>query len=73
MKKKFSRTSWKQDELFLLRAVYAVNSTPDSENLSSLSVILNKPYHKIKVWFQNSRQRKLILYAVDVEHALSLI
>ncbi len=70
---KFQRTLWKPEEVSLLRAIYVNNPKPDSETLSSIAVILKKPTRNIKVWFQNARQRNLILNANDCIRALYLI
>ena len=73
MSKKFCRTRWKVEELLLLRAVFAVQSFPDTETLSSIAVLTGKTPKIIKIWFQNSRQRKLVIDFVDFENALNLL
>lgn len=70
--RKFSRTSWKPEELVLLRAVYSNHPKPDSETISSIAVILEKRPRTIKIWFQNARQRNLNMDVVDCVHALFL-
>jgi len=58
---KFHRTVWKTEEVFLLQSIYNTDKYPDKETLSSIAVILNKPQRKVKIWFQNKRQRAFLV------------
>ena len=69
---KFMRKKWKAHEKSLLQAVYALNKTPDSEEISSLSVLFDCDSKHVKHWFQNSRQRNYILTKEDVYNGMIL-
>lgn len=66
-KVKYNRRNWKDYEESVLKTIfYETNGYPDNETVSSLAVIFNTDFHKIKVWFQNKRQRKNCIYTEEV-------
>ncbi len=68
-KRQIVRTRWERSDIYLLRAVYALNKYPTNEDLTSLAVICNKDVRQFKIWFQNARQRNLRLDIEDIDNA----
>ncbi len=60
--KKRSRTSFKHQQLRIMKAYFHVNQNPDSRKLKELSDRTGLTKRTLQVWFQNSRakERKII-------------
>ncbi|VDM30622.1 unnamed protein product [Hydatigera taeniaeformis] len=51
------RTSFKHDQLRLMKAYFRVNQNPDSKELRQLSAQTNLSKRVLQVWFQNARAK----------------
>lgn len=56
--KRFDRGRWSPLQLKLLRSVYVHTQMPSAEDISSLAYLLDVSVKRVRIWFQNQRQRK---------------
>ena len=56
-KKKRMRTSFKHQQLRIMKAYFQLNQNPDSKELKELSERTNLTKRTLQVWFQNSRAK----------------
>lgn len=62
-KKKRNRTSFKHQQLRIMKNFFIINRNPDAKDLKELSELTGLTKRTLQVWFQNSRakQRKTCL------------
>ena len=58
MKKKRMRTSFKHQQLRIMKAYFQINQNPDSKELKELSERTGLSKRTLQVWFQNSRAKQ---------------
>ncbi|CAB4030519.1 LIM homeobox Lhx9-like isoform X2 [Paramuricea clavata] len=56
-KTKRVRTSFKQHQLLIMKAYFALNHNPDSKDLKQLSIKTGLSKRVLQVWFQNARAK----------------
>ena len=66
-KTKRVRTSFKQNQLLIMKTYFALNHNPDSKDLKQLSIKTGLSKRVLQVWFQNARAKyRRILTQRDV-------
>ena len=72
-RRKGRRVRWLEEHKVLLRAVRALHHTPSAEECSSIAVMCGMSARNVQVWFQNARQRGMMIEFDDCMNAIEYL